>query len=194
MNKKQSRLAALAAGLLSGSVFADGPPEDARSLDNLLTDPLNNINVGGLNPGLPTWLAQHRSHASHASHASHRSSSGGAVPRVPSISTPRAQPYVPRSEPLSQPSRPSLSIPSTNTTADKQQRFDAALKDSEKLKNIVMRIQLTLLVSGFYTGAVDGVMGPGTRAAINEYRRSKGLPEGETLDLITLDSLGILVY
>lgn len=57
-----------------------------------------------------------------------------------------------------------------------------------------MRVQFALFDKGYYEGAIDGVMGPGTRSAIRTYRINKGLPlpATETLDTQLLNSLNVL--
>ena len=200
MNKRLLKLSALIAGALNGGVYGNEPSNEAVSAVSAGTDdPLDSVFVGGLNSPLPMWLAQHRSHASHASHGSHRSSAGTSVPRasVPRAVAPRViapQPSIQRSEPLSQPSRPSQSIPQSTSSTDKAKLLANTMNNKAKLKNVVMRRQLTLQISGHYKGNIDGVMGDATRQAINNYRQEKGIPQSQTLDVQTLDSLGIMIF
>jgi His-Xaa-Ser repeat protein HxsA len=200
MNKKLLKLSALIAGTLNGGVYGDVPSNEAdRAKAAGTVDPLDSVFVGGLNSPLPMWLAQHRSHASHGSHGSHRSSAGTSVPRtsVPRAVAPRIispQPSIQQSEPLSQPSRPSQSIPQATSPPDKAKLLADTINNKAKLQNVVMRIQLTLQISGHYKGNIDGNMGGATRQAINSYRQEKGIPQSQTLDVQTLDSLGIIIF
>ena len=200
MNKRLLKLSALMAGALNGSAYgSESSSEPGSNVTTGTYDPLDSVFVGGLNSPLPTWLAQHRSHSSHGSHGSHRSSAGTSVPRasVPRAVVPRVvapQPSIQRSEPLSQPSRPSQSIPQSKNQTDKAKLLADTINNKAKLKNVVMRIQLTLQISGHYKGNIDGVMGDATRRAINNYRQEKGIPQSETLDVQTLDSLGIIIF
>lgn len=200
MNKKLLKLSALIAGILNGSVYANEQNNQVSNAAPAGTfDPLDSVFVGGLNAPLPIWLAQHRSHASHASHGSHRSSAGTSVPRapVPQVVVPRVispQPSIKRSEPLSQPSRPTQSIPQPPSETDKAKLLADTINNKTKLENVVMRIQLTLQISGHYKGNIDGVLGDTTRQAINNYRKEKGIPQSQTLDVQTLDSLGIRIF
>lgn len=195
MNKRLLKLSALIAGALNGGVYGNEPSNEAVSAVSAGTDdPLDSVFVGGLNSPLPMWLAQHRSHASHGSHGSHRSSAGTSVPRAVAPRVIAPQPSIQRSEPLSQPSRPSQSIPQSTSPTDKLKLLANTLNNKAKLKNVVMRIQLTLQISGHYKGNIDGVMGDATRQAINNYRQEKGIPQSQTLDVQTLDSLGIMIF
>ena len=49
-------------------------------------------------------------------------------------------------------------------------------RDSYASSSIVVRVQTQLARTGYYHGAIDGVMGPRTRAAIRAYERTHGLP------------------
>lgn len=183
MKNKRRNLVSLFTGFTAlasqTSASEDNPVETVNEFDFL-----NEVETAPLNAGeMPEYLAGHRSHSSHASHGSHRSSSGGTRPTpVPSYPTPAP------SEPLAQPSRPKASIPSAE-----QRKFNQIMSDKEKRKNIILRVQLTLQAMNIYNGNLDGVMGPGTRLAVNTYRLSKGLPIKDTLDLKVLNSLGIAV-
>jgi His-Xaa-Ser repeat protein HxsA len=143
---------------------------------------LDEVESAELNSGqMPLYLANHRSHSSHASHGSHRSSAGSVRP-TPSY------PSTTPSEPLSKPPRPKSSVPSAE-----QLKFNEIMSDKDKRKNIILRVQLTLSAMGYYKGDLDGVMGSSTRLALNNYRRNKGLPTLDKLDLKVLNSLGVIV-
>ncbi|MBU8546135.1 peptidoglycan-binding protein [Roseomonas sp. ROY-5-3] len=54
-----------------------------------------------------------------------------------------------------------------------------------------MRAQVELRALGLYTGAIDGIMGPGTRSALVQFQRSRRLSETGTLDNATLAAMGL---
>ncbi len=53
-------------------------------------------------------------------------------------------------------------------------------------------LQRRLREEGFYPGPVDGVFGPGTRAALSQYQARHGLPRTGALDDATGRALGVL--
>jgi peptidoglycan hydrolase-like protein with peptidoglycan-binding domain len=55
----------------------------------------------------------------------------------------------------------------------------------------VKKVQETLRDKGYYTGTVDGIMGPQTRAAIRQYQQSENLPVTGHLDGGTAGKLGV---
>ena len=57
---------------------------------------------------------------------------------------------------------------------------------------IVASVQVALQQRGYYTWAVDGKMGPLTRAAIARYQRDHLLPITSGIDPATLGSLGVI--
>jgi hypothetical protein len=59
-------------------------------------------------------------------------------------------------------------------------------------EQIVASVQVALQQSGYYTYAIDGQMGPLTRAAIARYQRDHLLPISSGIDPATLGSLGII--
>lgn len=156
---------------------------------NLVSDPL--IKLGNLNISVSQLLAAHRSHSSHASHGSHRSSSGGGGSyRAPSVSPSYTSPTKKRSvinnssNPLGQQARPLSSYPSYKPK-------NKLPTDKSALKNLIMRIQLTLKFEGYDSGPIDGIMGPKTRAAITKYKKHKGITSKGFLDTETLNALGV---
>jgi len=56
----------------------------------------------------------------------------------------------------------------------------------------VKAIQQKLKDLGWYYGSVDGIIGPGTMRAANNYRRAAGLPQSDTLDSELLNTLEIV--
>ncbi|WP_284190766.1 peptidoglycan-binding protein, partial [Vibrio zhanjiangensis] len=91
------------------------------------------------------------------------------------------------SQPLSEPSTPSYTSPSTTTKTPKVNAADLA-----KRKDIIIRVQFALYNLGYYNGVIDGVMGKQTRSALEAYRKANNIPPSQTLDTTTLNSLGIL--
>ncbi len=55
----------------------------------------------------------------------------------------------------------------------------------------VARVQERLARSGYYSGAVDGVMGPRTRSAVRAYERRHGLPADGVIDRQLLATMGL---
>ena len=56
---------------------------------------------------------------------------------------------------------------------------------------VVANVQSTLRAQGYYHGAVDGTLGPVTRAALATYQRDNGLYATAAIDEPTLESLGM---
>jgi peptidoglycan hydrolase-like protein with peptidoglycan-binding domain len=52
------------------------------------------------------------------------------------------------------------------------------------------RVQRQLADAGYYHGAIDGVVGDGTRRAIRNYERDNGLPVDGEIDNQLLATLG----
>jgi len=145
-------------------------------------------------------LAAHGSHSSHGSHGSHRSSSGGGY-RVPRPATPLITP--PSRNRRSTP--PSTILPSSPAIAPKQKapvfetqpsphkkKLPALPGHTKKFVEILKRVQASLYVYGYYTGTVDGKMGPETRAAISKYQKDYKLPVTGTITPEVLNAFGIV--
>jgi len=56
---------------------------------------------------------------------------------------------------------------------------------------VIVNVQTALQAQGYYQGAVDGVLGPLTRAAIANYQRDHGLAITAAVDEPTVASLGL---
>jgi hypothetical protein len=56
---------------------------------------------------------------------------------------------------------------------------------------VIANVQAALQEQGYYSGEVDGLIGPLTRGAIADYQRDHGLYMTSTIDQPTLQSLGI---
>lgn len=119
-------------------------------------------------------LAGHRSHSSHSSHGSHRSSSGGGFSGI-------------------SPSRPlGNSTPPSSVLPRSPQAPRALSGNSQLFLDIAKRVQVALQSAGYYTGAIDGIVGSGTRAAIAKYQRDNGLEITGTITSEVLDALNII--
>jgi len=57
--------------------------------------------------------------------------------------------------------------------------------------SLVAEVQQRLSRAGYYSGAIDGIMGDGTRRAIRGYERSHGLPVDGRIDPALLSRLGM---
>jgi hypothetical protein len=55
--------------------------------------------------------------------------------------------------------------------------------------SVAVRVQQDLAHDGYYQGPIDGVVGPGTRAAIASYQRDNELPPTGVIDSNLLNSL-----
>lgn len=58
-------------------------------------------------------------------------------------------------------------------------------------RGVVRGIQQKLRQNGFYTGAVDGVWGPRTQAALSRFQRSRGIESTGELNPTTISALGL---
>jgi localization factor PodJL len=56
---------------------------------------------------------------------------------------------------------------------------------------MVAQVQRKLIEKGFNPGSADGQVGPRTRTAIREYRRSLGLEPSESIDTALMQQLGL---
>lgn len=141
-------------------------------------------------------LAQHRSHSSHSSHGSHRSGSSGTPRPAPRVAPP---PRVPRATPTPAPrstrnqssTPPSAILPSSPATAP-QQLFSpqdtTSPPSASEIQNLVRRVQISLMALGYYQGAIDGIVGPRTRSALERYQRDYGLQVTGTITPEVLDA------
>lgn len=123
-------------------------------------------------------------HRSHSSHGSHRSSSGGGY-SVPSV--PRNNNSTPPSSVLPSPpaaSRPNYLLPPAPPPSPLP-------GNTNKFKQIVMEVQMALLAYGYYTGAIDGVVGPETRTAISKLQSDYKLKITGTVTPEVLDALHV---
>jgi hypothetical protein len=56
---------------------------------------------------------------------------------------------------------------------------------------VIANVQTALQEQGYYNDAVDGLIGPNTRAAISNFQRDQGLPVTAAIDGPTLQALGL---
>ena len=204
MRKTFKKLAALIS--LSFADNSDAVVHSMEIPDSFLKP--DKLNLADLNVNVSPLLAGHRSHSSHRSHGSHRSSSGGGYrsPPVKNYSPPPLEvPKIPpkkadppkqqlkettqpqkKADPLGQQARPKSSYPSSQGKNNSQK-----LKNDEKIKNIIMRIQLTLQFEEYYNGPIDGIMNSKTRESIIKFKKAKGISSKKLLDAATLNALGI---
>jgi His-Xaa-Ser repeat protein HxsA len=141
----------------------------------------------------PITLAGHSSHRSHSSHTSHRSSTGGydggdysyPAPATPSPPPAPPQPDDSQASPLPafapKPIKPNASGALPQPSAGRGERFVA----------IVKRVQIALLAWEYYKGPIDGVVGPGVRAAARKFQREHNLSVTGTITPELLDALRV---
>lgn len=137
-------------------------------------------------------LSGHRSHSSHSSHSSHRSGSSGTV-RSP-VYTPPA-PRRPSTRPAPPPSSrnerstpPSSILPSSPAIAPNTFFTPPSV---QAISDIVTRVQLALKAYGYYTGIIDGSVGPLTRDALKRFQTDFGLKVTGTITPEVLDAFKI---
>lgn len=153
-------------------------------------------------------LAQHRSHSSHSSHSSHRSGSGGHYSHMSHTShrsstgggygsyTPPAYTAPEPATPPPPPPPPRRTLPLRSAqpgeaTPPPADNVPALSGRTERFKSIVKRVQIALLAQGYYQGAIDGVVGPGMRAAIRKFQGARDLPVTGTITSEVLDALRV---
>ncbi len=141
-------------------------------------------------------LAQHRSHSSHSSHGSHRSGASGTPRPAPRAAPP---PRIPRATPAPTPrstrnqssTPPSAILPSSPATAPQQLLSPQGTTDppsASEIQDLVRRVQVSLMALGYYQGAIDGIVGPQTRSALERYQRDYGLQVTGTITPEVLDA------
>ncbi len=68
-----------------------------------------------------------------------------------------------------------------------------ATPSPQNLATMAVRVQEALMLQGYYKGAIDGIPGPQTRAAITKYQKAQGLPQTGQMDTQTLARLGVSI-
>lgn len=132
-----------------------------------------------LNATATDRYAAHRSHSSHRSHRSHRSSSGGGYTPSPTPSTPQ------RVQPAPRQVAPPTVVPKGSSTLPKP--------SAREVSTMVVRVQAALMRRGYFSGDIDGVLGPKTREAIMAFQKAEGLKQSGRMDIDTLSKLGISI-
>ena len=127
----------------------------------------------------PIHLAGHSSHRSHSSHSSHRSSSGGGGGYYP-VYTPTTPP----------PSPPRSRLPSTFYTVPKAVTPEANTYE-DGYTQIAKRVQTGLKAYGYYSGDIDGIVGPETREGLTKLQTDYGLKVTGTITPEVLTALKI---
>ncbi len=64
-------------------------------------------------------------------------------------------------------------------------------KDPADLKMLIMRVQAALFSRGYDPGAIDGVMGAETQAALRQFQKDHGLPITGTMTTQSLNFWGV---
>jgi len=119
--------------------------------------------------------AQHRSHKSHGSH---RSSSGGSS-RPYTAPTPTPTPRRSDSTP------PSSILPRSSLSGN------STLSPVEQFTERAKRVQTGLTAYGYYNGAIDGKVGPATKAALSKFQKDFSLTITGTITPEVLNAFGI---
>lgn len=141
--------------------------------------------------------AAHRSHSSHSSHSSHYSSSGGySAPRYTAPTT-----YYSSPAPATNMYRSSTPTTTTITTPPPSTSRGAApvsapvpaTPAAADVSMLVRRVQLALMIKKYYSGAIDGVLGNGTRGSIMAFQSDSGIVNSGRMDTPTLNALGIAI-
>jgi peptidoglycan hydrolase-like protein with peptidoglycan-binding domain len=57
--------------------------------------------------------------------------------------------------------------------------------------DVTAQVQRSLAQQGYYYGPIDGILGPGTRSAIQRYQIDRGLAVTAAIDEQTLYTLGL---
>lgn len=129
-------------------------------------------------------LAGHSSHASHGSHSSHRSSSSGGY------TTPRAAKPAPLYTP--QTNRNTTSTPPTSILPSPPAAAAKVLPgNSATFQRIAIQVQTALKAYGYYNGAIDGIIGAGSKSALSRFQTDYGLKVTGTITPEVLDAFGI---
>ena len=177
----------LAAGLTALPVAADVDTETNSGTEDSLFDHMNGI-VANIEEAHRFTLAQHRSHQSHGSHRSHQShrSSSSQLP----LSESGSRAVVPSEGTRNNMSTPPSSIlPSSPAIVKKLKILPG---NSEKFRELVMRVQIALLAKGYDVGEINGELHARMVAALYKYQEDVSqIPSGK-LTNETLSSLGMI--
>ncbi len=86
-----------------------------------------------------------------------------------------------------------LLLPAILTTAVSAAELKSSSPDGKLTPRTIRQAQEALKGKGRDPGPIDGVLGPRTVAALNDYQKAEGLATTGRLDAKTLESLGIQV-
>jgi His-Xaa-Ser repeat protein HxsA len=123
-------------------------------------------------------------HRSHASHSSHRSSSGGGY-KAPRATSPTPL-YTPPTNRNGTSTPPSSILPSPPAAAAR-----VLPGNSGAFQRIAKQVQTALMAYGYYNGAIDGVIGAGSKSALSRFQADYNLKVTGTITPQVLDAFGI---
>jgi His-Xaa-Ser repeat protein HxsA len=137
--------------------------------------------------------AAHRSHSSHSSHSSHYSSSGGySSPRYSAPTTSYYSAPAPTTNLYRSTTSNSTAVTSPRPSTTRVAPV-AATPGAADVSMLVRRVQLALMIKKYYSGAIDGVLGNGTRGSIMAFQADSGIANTGRMDTPTLNALGIAI-
>lgn len=190
--------------LASNKSDANQQVNEVKALDEITPVQLRPLNYEGDN-----IFAAHRSHSSHGSH---RSSSGGSTYRAPTPTKVPAQIKKKTPAPVKVPVQikkktptPANSLyrtPGSNKPVDPgravpvspiptQKTSPAAFTKAEKLRLQVMRVQISLLSLGLYSGPVNGELNSATKESLKRFQIVKGIKPNGLMSTETLNAMGV---
>jgi His-Xaa-Ser repeat protein HxsA len=173
--------------LLAAGLFASpSSAEDVLVAKPTLADHISDV-VSSITDSHEYTLAGHSSHGSHGSHGSHRSGSYNTTPPVKTLNDDSAGIVTDLTGSRNINSTPPKSVlPSSFGMIKKVKVLPG---NSEKFKNILLRVQLKLNVLGYDIGSMGNGLDAKTVAAIYKFQNDKGMvPSGK----ITHQVLGAL--
>ena len=147
-------------------------------------------------PGLAEARDYHGGHSHHGSHYHHGHSSYGhrhySYPRFYSYSYPRYySSYYGGYYPYAYGGYYGGYYPSVSFTYSSTPRYYAQPYYDSTAGSLEVDVQRALKRRGYYSGAIDGDIGPGSRSAIRSYQADRGLAVTGRIDSALLRSLGI---
>lgn len=141
--------------------------------------------------------AAHRSHSSHSSHSSHYSSSGGySAPRYSAPTTSYYSSPAPTTNLYRSTTSGTTSVTTPRTTNPRTavpSSTPIGTAPAADVSMLVRRVQLALMIKKYYSGAIDGVLGNGTRGSIMAFQADSGIVNSGRMDTPTLNALGIAI-
>lgn len=177
MSKKFLIPSLLAAGFPSGATEASVPNFTRNESDQM---PMFDV----FRQTHQYTLAGHSSHASHGSHSSHRSSSSGGY-TAPRVAKPTPL-YAPQTNRNTTSTPPTSILPSPPAAAAK-----VLPGNSATFKRVAILVQTALNAYGYYNGAIDGIIGAGSKSALSRFQADYSLKVTGTITPEVLDAFGI---